>query len=551
MTGVLLRTRIVEHLPRRPEMAWDLCCGAILNGSPEEQNAALLYLKPIGAVLPFSSWTVARRKAGSLYGVLPPPRRNLQGACGFPVVPVDGCLPWFATITVVVSGVADDTGDFDCPETCSAISDALDAVRRQTGRQDHFVVRASDSVQGDSLGLAVAMAAYSAATGIELRDDLAATGRVSSNGAITRVGLLDEKVLLRSRARPCSTLLIPPGAGYRHPCVREVQTLANAIAEMERRESHSPSEELVVVRRAFDEGNWRGAAERGENLRLHPNLGDDERVDLLAMLLCAANHHADPNRGEEIAGELHEEITYLLRAKTPTEELARAIGSLLISRVDQFDASGARQALALADHWAELWTPEQRAHIDGSAALLSVLEGNLQDALSLRERSVENAPKRERPRCLGDWADVLWRHGDFDKAAEVADEAMSALRNDRVHLGYMRQTASFLRLHAARIARSSNQEPKARRLLQLIQDADIPDLRIRARLELASMDHDLRGCDQALSAGPSWMADSRVIQALGERARHQAGDEKAAQRLAALMQMPGESGEALARRLPY
>ena len=554
MTGNELRRVLERHLcHKRPDLAWEQISASMRASSAEERHIAHLFAPFVARRLPGSAWNSKRRQTVGPLGISPELTKSRSGQVAFPVVPPSGDEPpHFVHVTVTSTTGQDRLPDLECTCAKAAIGAALDAARDELKKDIRFHVSIDSVVQGSSLGLGVALAAWSEATGFEIADHLVATGKVEPNGDIKDVGKMDEKLLLRDQARPCATLLAPLESGMRHPSVAEVGTLAAAIGRIEERDVDSEAAEYDRLCTKYEAGDWRSAAEIGHGLLTRPGLDDNERVNLIAILLCAANHHADPSRADDLVAKLEAQLSNLPPGLS-FRGLGHAFGTQAVYWLDKFDGRRASQTIeaALSRHE---WSETDRIHLVGTQALCMVLEGRLEDAARLRKENVERARTyevSELPRCLGDYADTLRRASNLGDAKIAVTEALEAARESSSRRGYVSNTRGYLHLYASRIYRALGETGLARSYLDTARTAN-PELAFRLELErclLAPEDHVVPlVCDLPVP----WMREARVMVCLEKVTRVELGDVDELQSLAEQMGLASDiSAEELLRRFPY
>lgn len=545
MTGVEVRRWLQGLLDRRPDLAWDHAAELAAMGSPEEQHAAHRYLRRIAELVPNPAWGRERRTQAARLRFAPREERREIGVMRFPVVPGGGEESWFAEARVEVIASREDRVPDGLEERAArAARRAFGAAREVLGTAARFTVEVP-RVEGGSLGLAVGLAACSAARANPIGEAWSATGELDETGHVRGVGHLPEKQRLHHIARPRGNLLVPASSGCQGRArIQEVEHLRDALHAMAIPPSADPAAELAQVQGQFVHGDWVAAAAAGERLRDHPGLEDAERLELLALLLTARNHQSNG----AAARELVEELKAMVAAAVPSLALARAVGSTAIHFVDEFQPDRAREAFAVAGHFTD-WRPDERVHLDGSAALLALLEGDRDRALALRQDNVRRASPDERPRCLGDLAEALRRCGRPGDALDAAQEALRAI--ERRPGGYRNQTRPFVRLYAARACRALGDRRAALQHLERAEPPSGTDVSFRIALERAALEESPdRARDAYRLLGDA--REARVYRALYFRTLVSLGDTTAESPLRDAMLASNDVAVAeLSARIPY
>ncbi len=543
----------------RPERAWDLAAEALDSSELRVRVHARQLLLALAPRLPAAAWTEARARVAAQAAITPPPVQRQVGVMAFPVIGPSGEENQEGGYFVEVR-VSREAGDEDRlqsgldPSTRDALRCALEGARLVLGEPEaRFVVMFDDieGWQGSSAGLAVALAACSAARALSLSPLLVATGAVDAAGRVVGVGKISEKLILRREARPRAQLLVPAEDDRGYPSVIPAQTLEQALAGL----GHTVADVSAPLRRARDldaGGDWGGAARVAEPLIEDPNLSahllEEERLELLVILLAAANHSADEAAQARWEAQLERLVT-LLDPDERGEWLARAIGSRAVRRIDRLDREGAQAILALTLGWR--WRSDLQVHLLGPQALLATLSGEHDQALALRQQGAACASIDERPRCLGDLADALSRLGRAHEALAAADGALSLVRSSPRRLGYRDRTTSFLHLHRARALLALGRSEEALAALDAPLGTPGLDPWLRAALLEAELRGGLPGV-LAIQQDPRLSSvRSVLVDALVDRARARLGDGDAAARLLALPIFSGLPIEEVARRLPY
>jgi len=229
--------------------------------------------------------------------------------------------------------------------------------------------------------------------------------------------------------------------------------------------------------------------------------------------------------------------------------MARAIGTRAIAAIDRLAPDEARGILDLAQD--RDWGPEAMLHLRGPRALLATLEGRHDEAVRLRTVSAETSPESERPRCLGDLADVLRRVGDLAAAAGAIDEALRLAGEVRRRRAYQHLTSPYLLLHEARVLHAMGDDAAALEVIHERPATVGPDPGLRFRLLEAEIRGDLSMVEARFNALPKGLRSATVMQALFDRTRGRLGDEAAQARLIGWPVFEGCGFDEAARRLPY
>jgi len=543
-----LREEVLGRLDAgQPAQAWEVAARAFSAERGRTRHYALSLLGALAPHLPGAAWTVERRMLAGRLRVLVLDPITRTGVVAFPTVGKDGGA-FVAAHVQRVGGVHDHLPQALAEDSREAVGLALDAARRVLNNNAVFRVEFDrfGDWGGESCGLAVALAAVSAARGIEVPDHLVATGRVvAANGAIGTVDSLSEKISLLQVERPKARLLVPGDGARLHPSAVAVRDLCSAVELLTPRSLTDLDEPFDEIRRFDRNGDWLQAARLAAGVVDVPELETHERLNCLAVLLMAANHSADAVAYERWSVRLDQ----LAELKTG-RDLARAIGGRAVGAIDRLQPDAARSALELAD--GRSWDPEDRVHLLGPQALLAILEGRFEEAVELRRESLGIAARFERPRCLGDLGDALLRLGDVEAALKHIQEGLSLVASARRRRGYIFLTERFLQLHHARALAALEQPEPARLELERLKCVSSADLRLRARLALAELNGDPALVAAAESDLPRWMRDALVVRALIDRTLGRLGDDAARKKLVSAGRVfDGVAFEAAARRLPY
>lgn len=538
----------------RLERAFDLA-SQLYAGTPEAQHAAHRALSAIIPRLSRCALSPARVAVARRLGLPLPTVRARIGQVDFPAV--HGDFSRFVTAHAGPASAADRVLPSDMPpETQESIRNALQAVRGLTGTTQRFEVVLDADISGRSCGLAVALAVYSQLTGRPLPDRLAATGQVLPDGRVDEVSDIPRKLRLRAEARPGCWLLVPADVIAPHEQISPIRSLQHAIELLGGPVGPDFEDAYRKTRNLARQGAWLVAAEQADSIIDHPAASEAERIELLTVLLCAANHTGRAAR----ASDLVEKIDKFLQHELVPGVAGEALASCLVAAVDSFQLQAAHTIVdRIAQH---AWSSPDLVHLRGAQALLAVLEDRLPDAVHLRRQNSLHASLDELPRSLGDLADALRRLGELDDALATVEEALAVLwrTNGRRH-GYLQQTQPFLHLHAARIHRARGERERALYYLDTAAPSLGPDPSLRLAIErvLATEVDPTDSAAAVLSElADLWndrrsLHDSDILRALYLRARIEAGDPACGPELAALMKFPEAalSPAALCRRLPY
>lgn len=523
----------------RPERAWDLASRAFDDGSPRLRHQALRLMRALTHHVPDAAWISTRASAAHRAGLARAPRGARIGEVAFPVVGARAGRFVHARVRL-------QAGPDRVPEHESApcVLDALRAARRLLDTDQGFAVEFDHlSWAGDSCGLAVGLAACSAARDLAVGDQVTATGALGEDGAVRPVDALPAKLQLRSEARPRARLLAPRDEATSDPAVVPVGSLAEALEQLVPGADDDPEEALLAIRTHDHRGEWLHAARRAMGLVDRPDLTDEERAELYTILLASANHRAD-------AEERAHWLAHLDRLASPRAELqlARLIGTRAVAAVDEFDVERAERALAVAGD--REWSAEARLHVDGPRALLATLCGHHDRALALRRANLALAPRPERARCGGDLADALLRVGDPEAALDTARAALRDATSPR-RRAYQTRSVAWLHLHEARALQVLARPAEAVAALDRVGPLRGPDPGLRMALLRAELTGRPDLVDELASQLPPALRASTLVQALFWRTCARLGDADAANRLTALPPFKGLPFHEAARRLPY
>ncbi len=530
----------------RPERAWDAAAELWSEGGHRQRHEAGRLLRHLAPRIPAGAWTTRRQRLAETVGVPSTPAPREAGVVAFPVVGAGGDR--FLQVAVRVRSTPSDSlpSAID-DDTELALREALSAARAWLGEHVHFEVHVSSPLTwgGASVGLATGLAAVSAARSRALDPCLSATGRLRADGGIRPVGAMPEKLRLRFEARPRGRLLVAMSDRVEaQPAVTGVRTLDHALERVGFDSETDPYPRLDAIRRKDREGDWVDAAQAAEALWAHPDLGEDDRLELLAVLLTAANHTADRDRFLRLHGRLRG----LVEFSTGSLEHARCISAILVQAVDQLNLEGVQRALSLARH--ERWPRVARVHVRGSQSLAATLRGEHLLALELREKNLDEAGTAERARCWGDLADALLRAGEVDRACTATERGLECA-SVRVRPGYQERTRAYLELHRARALAAAGFVDEALALTRSVSRAPGPDPALRARLLAAELEADLPGVGRAEAELLGNVPRPPFLAVLLLRSRARLGDEDARIRLLEEPAFRGLDLDEASRRLPY
>lgn len=525
----------------RPERAWDLAARAFDEGSPRQRHQAVRLLGALVGRVPDSAWIAARSAVAARAGLVRTPRGGVVGEVAFPTVAATaGC---FVHARVRAVAGPDRLPELD-PGALEQVSEALRAARSALGSELGFVLTFDrDDWSGESCGLAVGLAAVSAARGLPVPDAIVASGALDASGRVHPAGHLHRKLELRAEARPRARLLVAREDAPVDPAVVPVSGLDEALEAIAPSALDDPEEALLAIRAHDRRGEWVEAARKALDLVERPELTEEERVEVLTILLAAANHGAATDDRDRWLRRLD-------RMTSPRAELqlARFVGARAIAAIDAFDVDRAREALALAGD--REWGAEARLHVDGPRALLATLCGQHDRALALRRANLEHAPPAERARCGGDLADALLRAQEPERALDVVRTALREASAPR-RRAYQVRSVAWLRLHEARALQALAHPDEALSVLDRVGPLQGPDPWLRIELLRIELQDGLAHLD-AIEAGlPAALRASPLIAALFWRTRARLGDVEAARQLTNLPVFAGLPFHEAARRLPY
>lgn len=528
----------------RPDLAWRAAREGLQADSLRVREHARRLLRDLTPLLPLAAWTEDHDALATHLLIRTRPQALGYGVARFPAV--QGQVGRLVTVTVTTSDAPQD----ELPKRNEALRPAFDAARAALGDPlARFTARfdPEEGWDGASAGLAVALAAVSAAR-LDLDLSLVvATGEITQAGDVLPVGQVAEKQRLCREAAPRATLLAPTGASLDHPLgVQPVGTLGEAIRALGLC-GDDPNLRLKRTRDLQEAGHWEEAGQAAEALLADPRLSPDQLAKLLTCCLAAANHSADDHRQDTLTPRLRAVVAERLDA-LDFSMLAQAIGNLAVSAIDTLQPERAAEVLALAP--SHSGKSPYRVHLLGPAALLHTLRGEHDLALHLREQALTLAPDYERPRALGDLADALMRVGRGEEALARAEEALELATTTTHRQGYLARTTSFLRLHLARALALSGRRDEALAALAPLRLLPGLDPRLRADLLHAELTQDLSA---AQDLHKTYGAEG-LLRALTLRGLARLGDAAAAAELLALpvfAKLAGLSVDEAARRLPY
>ena len=526
----------------RPDLAWDVATRAWREGTPRERFYARRLLGAVVSQVADAAWTSERAVTARDSGIDRRRPSAIVGRVAFPVVGQGRAGRFVAVDVRLDDGDALPAGVSEPAR--SAAAGALEAARRLVPGC-HFRVDVQGTVDwnGTSWGLAVGLAAVSAAKVVALSDGVLATGELAADGRVLDVGHRQAKVQLLREARPRGRMLVPSGwEDVQRPGVRRCLSLDDAwghIAPAGRDLDAS----LEHVRRLEREGRWSDAAVEAEVL-LDEDLEDAERGELLVLLQVAANHLADAVAQRRWC----EALARLGDVDLDEVFVARALCNRVVHCVDRLDVAAAKALVEEASD--RSWGRAARVHLRGAEALVRTLTGDHQGALTLRKANVADAAVAERARCLGDLSDAWLRLGEAQRALDVVGDAQRLSEEVRRRRGYQVLTRSYLVLHEARALGALGRVGDALEVLRQAPGAAGLDPQLRWRLLEAELRGDL-GLLEARWSAVGVLADAVILCALFERSRARLGDDEGRNRLLAHDAFAGLSLEEAARRLPY
>ena len=535
----------------RPERAWDLAAATRSSASLRDRVIARRLLAAIVDRVPAAAWTEPRRRAAEDADLAPDRPIDRIGVMAFPTVDPSGQGRFVEVRVGTAAGDADLLPEGLDQETSDALREALDGARHTLlDARARFSIHMDElhAWRGPSAGLAVALAAVSSVRAQPLGPLLAATGRVSATAQVLGVGLIREKLRLRHEARPHARMLVPTDDEPRHPSALPVATLDQAMSALGVRGVANVAAAAQRALQLDEQGDWIEAARRAEAVVDDPDLTDDERLDMMVLLLAAANHLADRDAADRWSARLSA-TAQLLDPDEGTEGLARAIGSRAVHRIDALDAEGARRELALAE--GRPWRSSSRVHLLGPAALLATLTGDHPGALDLRRTGLKRADVDQSGRCTADLGDALLRVGRPEEALEQVDRALKCGGMSRRWTGYQDLSARYLHLHRARALAALGRPHEARAALEHPLRTVGLDPWLRAALLLAELNRDRGEVEAVRRRLPDWASKSPLLGALLDRSLASLGDPEASARLLAMRPFEGLELAEAARRLPY
>ncbi|MEY3213429.1 MAG: hypothetical protein RIT28_3910 [Pseudomonadota bacterium] len=520
----------------RPDRAWDLAEGALGDADFRVRVLAHRALADLISILPPVGWTDRHRAVAERLKLSSPRASWSPGEALFPVV--HGAASRLVKVTVR----ARFGGEDQLPAEREHLAASFAAARRVLNEPDlRFEANfaPSEGWDGASAGLALALAAVSAArAGVDL-SLVVATGEVNAAGDVLNVGQIAEKQRLCREAAPRATLLTPTGEALALALgVLPVNTLAEALEQLGRWQD--PEEALRRVLALERDGRWKEAAQRAGPLLADPRYSAYQLASLLTVCLAAANHSADVANQATFASTLVDLLDEL-----DGSALAQAIGHLAVRAIDTFNPERADEVLAFVPlHSVKA---RHRVFLLGPAALLNTLRGEHVEALGRREQALKIAPADERPRALGDLADALMRVDRGEEALACAQEALRLVETTAHRQGYQVRTTSFLRLHLARALGRVGRRDEALAALAHIRQRSGDDPALRAELLHAELTGDL----PAAQSLHQTFGSTGIVRALTLRTLARLGDAEAARALLALPVFGGLTVEEAARRLPY
>ena len=491
---------------------------------------------------------------------LPRHRPPRVGVACFPFVGGDTEHAGFGTVTVTaIEGEADAfPPQVSDPVTQRAAREALEAARGMApgARWFRVSVDPSDGWQGESWGLAVAMAALSCWRNTPIPEELAFSGHVRAHGCIdpVRGGELKERLL--RQARPLGTLM---GTWERHgPGYQRVSTLGEAWAKVGAEQPRRAIAAAVrAVREAEIEGDWMQAEVVARDaialIAAHGpahGLSAPDHATLLGACVAGANHRTRTDEARRLGAEL------LGMPWADRSVFARRLANILVTCIDDLDVQGGHAVFARfpgGDH-----APYERIHLLGSRASLHMLEGQASKAVDILRENLEVAAPTlpdEVLRIEANLSEALWRAGLADEGYALLCAAIARTRGDAEH-PYRRATLAYACCYAARQARRLGADREV--VLAWLDEAwtfvgkprDVPadgsDLPMRLRVEEGLLD----GSDALVRAfhGEGTGRFERVILL---RMRMLLGDEAALEELRGFAVFAGLSAEEIDRRVVY
>lgn len=537
----------------RPEAAFDRCVQAGQSPRLRERTYALDLLRSVAGRVPLAAQTRARTHALDRARLAWPVAPDSHGAVAFPTVgSSDSNCACFVTARVRPSETVDDVvPDGISADTAQAVRCALDAARGLLQSSDRFSVSFAGPAgwTGPSAGLAVGLAAVSAARGLQSPAFVVASGRVEPDGRVVAVGKIDAKAALLAAARPRAQLLVAVEDDPGTPRCLPMPTLQHAVEHAFNTIAQDPSDVVDKVNQAVRRGSWLEASRLATTVVEHRHLEPVDAVVLLSVRLAAANHAGDA----ALARQLQPDLDRALGSAGPEDAAVMALGTLAVSAVDRLDASGAH---ALADRALALRPTDgrHRLHAWGPKALAHLVSGEFEQAVALRQKSLrlaERSAHSDKARCLGDLSAALLRAGHESEALDRALEAIAVATRQRSRMPYRDVTLPFLQYHAACAFAAVGDRAAAQEALRPAIEAPGLAPRLYAQLLAAELDQNRSRVDELWRLLPEQVRATPVVAALFERAAAAIGDGAAAQRLVARFGLPPESVGEAARRVPY
>lgn len=545
----------------RPDRAFDRLTEVLQSSFGMAQLwAARCLLIQVADRLPATAITEVRRATAKACGIALAELKSPIGRAEFPVVGGTGAR--FLAVQILEERQQDRITPEDVgSDTRQAVQHALAAARELTGdsRPLHvsFTV-AAGVLYGGSCGLAVGIAVVSYLQRIKVPESLLFTGHLQAHGRVDEVRDVNEKRALRRDSRPAATLLVPPGQDADADCTHPVGSLREAVQLVH---SHLEPQsapiidvdlELSRARASFNAGRWREAEPKAEFLLARGRLRTDERLELLTILLAAANHRGEQHRAEQLAATIKE---MPLDRSLPADVVAHALANLAVSIVDLLRPAEAELLLDQAERLPAPPSDRMRVHLRGTRARARILQGDLEGALALRQENAERCPTDEAARCLGDLADIYIRRGEYAEAERVlmrATETLTELLTNERRVEYLKQTGRYLSLYAIRLERARGATELARQRLEAAGRSGpgaTLEIGIEAALLAATLEQRLAALEALFASVPG--RDQIIFRAIYLRSRMQAGDASAPAELATLFSRADLSADELAARLPY
>jgi len=533
----------------RPGSAWDAMVGAYTDMDPAAARWTRETLAPaVAGSLPSPCWSSRRlQQARAWMGRTwsPRARPGEVGVAALPVARLGGGAMCRLRATRGPHGDA-QLG----PQARAAVATACQAAFRHFHTAPFDVsVSVDGPVDGDSIGLAAALAICSLITDRPLPDDVCASGALDPAGAVQPVGEIGSKAAGVDREWPHGRLLVPARqrAEFDGLLVAEpVATLGEAVDRVWGDAVPRVDDAIETVRRLAYEGRPEEAAVLARRLLGGGRgLARGEILWLWAQILASANHVAHDRE----AAEAREAIA-ALTADRDDLDVVQVAETICHEAIDRLDATLECDDRELVELLATFGRRDSgaRSVVQATRARLAAARGDGAAAVDLAREALATAPADEKARCGVDLAAWLAQAGEVEeamRALDEADQALAILDRERGRRAYADRTRRFWRLARARCLRLLGRRDEALGEIEAGFPGEGIDPGLRLELERARLlpSTEARAMiETAEGRLPTWARERAVVCWLLARARLAVDIDRGADvlpALEALMALPG------------